>query len=157
MERENLVGMVEQRCPYAQRSQMRMLTVEKEEGRVVMALEDSQENLNAFGLVHAGAICGLTETATGSALLSYLDPSEYIILNTVLNIRFIAMPRGELTCAARVTADEFAAVMEEVLASGKADKTVDTKVKDSAGRVVAEAHATFRVMPTPAEFKSYFS
>lgn len=157
MDSENLVGMVEQRCPYAQRSQMRMLTVEKDEGKVTMALEESQDNHNAFGLVHAGAICGLAETATGSALLSYLDPSEYIILNTVLNIRFVAMPRGELTCAARVTADEFAVIMEEVIASGKADKTVDTKVKDSAGKVVAEAHATFRVMPTPAEFKPYFS
>ena len=157
MEQENLIGMVEQRCPYAQRSHMRMRTVEKEEGRITMALEESQENLNAFGLVHAGAICGLVETATGSALLNYIDPSEYIVLNTVLNIRFTAMGRGELSCTARVAADEFVVIMEEVIASGKADKTVDTMVKDAAGKVVAEAHATFRIMPTPDEFKSYFT
>jgi acyl-coenzyme A thioesterase PaaI-like protein len=157
MERENLVGMVEQRCPYAQRSHMRMREAGGEDGRITMALEESTENRNAFGLVHAGALCGLVETTAGAALLKYVDPSEFIVLNTVLNIRFTAPGHGELTCTARVTAEEFGAVMEEVIASGGADKTVDAKVKDAAGKLVADAHATFRVMPTPDEYKQYFA
>lgn len=157
MDDENLVGMVEQRCPFAQRSHMRMREVGQEDGRITMALEESTENRNAFGLVHAGALCGLVETTAGAALLKYVEPSEFIVLNTVLNIRFTAPGHGELTCTSRVTAEEFAAVMEEVIDSGGADKTVDVKVMDAAGKMVADAHATFRVMPTPDEYKQYFS
>ncbi len=157
MEVENLVGMVEQRCPFAQRSSMRLREVKGEDGWITMALEESKENENAFGLVHAGVICGLAETAAGAALLFYVDPAEFIVLNTVLNIRFIAPPRGELSCTARVTDGEFAVVMEEVIASGGADKTVDVKVRDDTGKVVADAHATFRVMPTPPQYKHYFA
>ena len=157
MEVDNLVGMVEQRCPFARRSGMSLREVRGDDGWITMALEESEENHNAFGLVHAGAICGLAETAAGASLLYYVDPAEFIVLNTVLNIRFIAPPRGELSCTARVTEDEFAVVMEEVIASGGADKTVDVKVRDSAGKVVADAHATFRVMPTPPQYKPYFA
>jgi len=157
MEREAIAGMVEGRCPFAQRNHMRVRTVESEGGRVIMALEESPDNLNAFGLVHAGAICGFAETAAGAALLAHLDPSEYIVLNTILNIRFTAPGRGELTCATRVTADEFVAVMEEVIARGTADKTVDFKVRDGSGRVVAAGQATFRIMPTPEEYRRYFA
>jgi len=63
-----------------------------------MILEENPDNLNAFGLVHAGAICGLAETAGGMAIFNYLDPMEFLVLNTVLNIRFVAMPRAN--CAA---------------------------------------------------------
>ncbi len=157
MEEGMVVGLVEQRCPYAQRTHMRVRTVARVEGRVVMALEDSPDNLNAFGLVHAGAICGFAETVAGSALLTHLDPSEYIVLNTILNIRFTAPGRGELTCSARVTSEELGAVMEEVIARGRADKTVDFKVRDESGRVVASGQATFRIMPTPEEYRKYFT
>ncbi len=157
MKEEMIAGMVEQRCPFAQRSHLRVRKVESEEGRVVMALEDSPDNLNAFGLVHAGAICGFAETTAGAALLSHLDPAEYIVLNTILNVRFTAPGKGELICSARVTEGEFVAVMEEVMAEGRADKTVDFKVKDASGKVVAAGQATFRIMPTPEEYHRYFT
>jgi len=157
MEPEKIAGMVEQRCPYARRTHVRVRTVAQEDGRVTMALEESPDNLNAFGLVHAGAICGFAETAAGAALLTHLDPSEYIVLNTFLNVRFTAPGRGELTCSTRVTPEEFGAVMEEVISEGKAGKTVDFKVRDESGRVVASGQATFRIMPTPDEYRKYFA
>lgn len=154
MEKEFMVRMVESGCPFAMRSGMHVLEAGAD-GAVTMALEDDKANLNAFGLVHAGAICGLVETAGGMAIFNHLDPSEHMVLNTILNIRFIAMPRGELRCTARVGEGEVRALAREQASAGKADKTVDLKVVDSSGKMVAQAQATFRLMPTPEQFKKY--
>jgi len=153
MEKEFMVRMVEGGCPFAKRSGMRVSEV-KDSG-VSMVLEEDQANLNAFGLVHAGAICGLVETAGGMAVFNHLDPGKHMVLNTILNIRFMAMPRGELRCTARVGEDEVRVLLDDVEAGIKPDKSVDLKVLDSSGKTVAQAQATFRLMPTPEEFKKF--
>lgn len=156
MEAELMVKMVEGACPFAQRSHMRVTRV-GEEGYITLILEGHPDNLNAFGLVHAGAICGLVETAGGIAIFNYLDPTEFIVLNTVLNIRYVAMPRGELRCTARVTREEVDVVLEEFRINGKADKAMDLKVLDDSGKMVAQAQVTFRLLATPDEFKKSFA
>jgi acyl-coenzyme A thioesterase PaaI-like protein len=156
MEAEMMVKMVEGACPFAQRSHMRVTRV-GEAGYITVILEDDPSNLNAFGLVHAGAICGLVETAGGMAIFNYLDPTEFIVLNTILNIRYTAMPRGELRCTAWVKAEEVDTVLEEFRISGKADKAMDLKVLDTSGKMVAQAQATYRLLATPDEFKERFA
>lgn len=156
MDAELMVKMVEGACPFAQRSKMRVTRI-GEQGNITMILEDDPSNLNAFGLVHAGAICGLAETAGGMAIFNYLDPRDFIILNTVLNIRFTSMPKGELRCTVRVSGDEVLALLEEFRIFGRADKALDLKVLDTSGKMVAQAQATYRLMSTPEEFKKYFS
>ncbi len=155
MDAELMVKMVEEACPFAKRSHIRVTRV-GEEGYITAILEESADNLNAFGLVHAGAICGLAETAGGMAIFNYLDPREFIILNTVLNIRYVAMPRGELRCTAWVVKEEVDALIEEFRLTGKADKAMDLKVLNDSGKMVAQAQATYRLMATPDEFKAYF-
>jgi acyl-coenzyme A thioesterase PaaI-like protein len=156
MDAELMVKMVEAGCPFAKRSHMRVTRV-GEEGYITIILEDDPANLNAFGLVHAGAICGLAETAGGMAIFNYLDPMDFLVLNTVLNIRFVAMPRGELRCTARVTKEEVDVVIDEFRISGKGDKSMDLKVVDNTGKMVAQAQATFRLITTPEEFKETFA
>jgi acyl-coenzyme A thioesterase PaaI-like protein len=156
MDAELMVKMVEGACPFAQRSKMRVTRI-GEDGNITMILEDDPSNLNAFGLVHAGAICGLVETAGGMAIFNYLDPTDFIVLNSVLNIRFTSMPQGELRCSARVGADEAQALIEDFRINGKADKAMDLKVLNATGKMVAQAQATFRLMSTPEQFKEYFA
>ena len=156
MDREMMVQVVEKACPFAQRTHMRFGQMEEGEGRVTLVMEDDPANLNAFGLVHAGAICGLAETAGGMAILKYLDPREIIVLNTILNIRNVHPPRGELRCSAQVTAEEARVLLDEFEREGRADKAMDLKVFDSSGTMVAQAQATFRLIPTPDEYKKYF-
>lgn len=155
MDVQMMKRMVEAGCPFARKSHMR---VEEAPGggKFRMVLEDAPSNYNAFGLIHAGAMCGLVETAGGMAIFNYLDPREFVVLNTVLNIRFIAMPSGELQCTARFTGDEAAALLEDFKATGKAGKTLDMTVLDSSGKMVAQAQGTFRLMETPEQFKKYF-
>jgi acyl-coenzyme A thioesterase PaaI-like protein len=155
MEAAMMTGMVEEGCNFAKRSGMKVREV-TEDGRIDMVLEDVAANMNAFGLTHAGAICGLVETAGGMAIFHHLDPRQFIVLNTVLNIRFVAMPSGELSCKAKVTGGEALDLLEELRHSGKADKSIDIKVMDAGGKMVAQAHATFRLMPTPEKFKATF-
>lgn len=156
MDAELMVKMVEEACPFARRGHVRVTRV-GEEGYITAILEESDDNLNAFGLVHAGAICGLAETAGGMAIFNYLDPGEFIVLNTVLNIRYVAMPRGELRCTARVVKEEVDVLLEEFRLNGKADKTIDLKVLDVSGRRVAQAQATYRLMATPGELRAYLA
>ncbi len=156
MDAELMVKMVEGACPFAQRSHMRVTRVGAE-GYITVILEDSPDNLNAFGLVHAGAICGLAETAGGMAIFSFLDPREFIVLNTVFNIRYRAMPVGELRCTARVVREEVDVLVEEFRINGKADKSLDLKVLDNSGQMVAQAQATYRLMATPDEYRKRFS
>ena len=156
MDAELMVKMVEGACPFAQRSHMRVTRV-GEEGYITMILEDDPSNLNAFGLVHAGAICGLVETTGGMAIFNYLDPMEFIVLNSVLSIRFTAMPMGELRCSARMIREEVDVLIEEFRLEGRADKSINLKVLDSGGKMVADAQATFRLMATPDMFKGRFA
>jgi uncharacterized protein (TIGR00369 family) len=156
MEKEMVIKVVENNCPFAQRTHMRFREIEEGEGTLTLVMEDDPANLNAFGLVHAGAMCGLAETVGGMALMRYVDPTETIVLNTVLNIRFTHPPRGELTCMARVTQEEADILIGEVEEKGRADKAMDLKILDSSGTMVAHAQATFRLLPTPDEYKEYF-
>ncbi|MHB8895489.1 MAG: PaaI family thioesterase [Candidatus Geothermincolia bacterium] len=156
MEAEMMVKMVEEACPFASRSSMRVTRI-GEDGNITMILEDDPSNMNAFGLVHAGAICGLVETAGGMAIFNYLDPMDFIVLNSVLNIRFVAMPVGELRCSARCSGDEALALLEEFRIFGKGDKAMDLKVLDAGGKMVAQAQATFRLLATPDRFKEQFA
>ncbi|NPV60171.1 MAG: PaaI family thioesterase [Actinobacteria bacterium] len=153
MEKEMITVMVEQACPFARESRMRLREVDEGEGRVTLVMEDNPSNLNAFGLVHAGAICGLAETAGGMAVMRHLDPRKVMVLNTVLNIRFVHPPRGELRCTARVGEGEALALLEEFEREGRADKAMDLKVFDAAGTLVAQA--TFRLVRTPEEYLEY--
>lgn len=157
MEKEMMVQVVEKGCPFAQRSGMRLREIDESGGRVTLVMEDDPTNYNAFGLIHAGAMCGLAETVGGMAIFRYLDPREVVILNTVFNIRFTAPPRGELRCTAQVVEAEAAALMEEFRQKGKADKAIDLKILDSSGKMVAHAQATFRLIKTPEEYKKYFA
>jgi uncharacterized protein (TIGR00369 family) len=156
MDKEMLVQVVEKACPFAQRTHMRFREVNEEEGLVTLVMEDDQANLNAFGLVHAGAICGLAETVGGMAIMRYLNPVEILVLNTVLNIRYVHPPRGELKCTARVVAEEARSLLDEFEREGRADKAMDLKVFDTSGALVAQAQATFRLIKTPEEYKKYF-
>ncbi len=155
MEKEMVIKIIEERCPFARESGMRVRDV-SDEGAVTITMEENENNLNAFGITHAGPICGLAETTGGAALMKYLDPREFILLNEVLNIRFIHPARGTLKCSVRVTDEEFAALTEEVVANGRADKAMDLKIFDTEGTLVAEAQATFRIMPTPPEYRKFF-
>ncbi len=141
-------------CPFAKRSGMRM---EPTAEGVTGILEDVPENLNAFGLVHAGAICGLMETAGGMALFRHTEPGELIALNTVFNVRFGHPPRGELRCVARVSAEEARTLRDDVAREGKADKAMDLKCFDLQGTLIAQAQATFRLMPMPETYRPYFT
>ena len=155
MDREMIVHVVEKACPFAQRTHLRLREMD-EEGGVTLVMEEDPANLNAFGLVHAGAICGLAETAGGMAIMRHLDPREVLVLNTFFNIRYVRPPRGELRCTARVVDGEARALREEFEGEGRADKALDLKVLDSSGAMVAQAQATFRLIPTPEEYGKYF-
>jgi uncharacterized protein (TIGR00369 family) len=156
MDRKMIVQVVEKGCPFAQRTHMKLREIDEGGGRITMVMEDDPVNYNAFGLVHAGAMCGLAETVGGMAIFRYLDPREVIVLNTVFNIRFTHPPRGELRCTARVVEEEAAALMEEFEKEGKVDTAMDLKIRDSSGTMVAQAQATFRLIKTPDEYKKYF-
>jgi uncharacterized protein (TIGR00369 family) len=156
MDKEMLVQVVEKACPFAQRTHMKLRELDEGEGQVTMVMEDDPANLNAFGLVHAGAICGLAETVGGMAIMRYLNPVEILVLNTVFSIRYMHPPRGELRCSARVVAEEARALLDEFERGGRADKAMDLKVFDTSGALVAQAQATFRLIKTPEEYKKYF-
>ncbi|MBN2168190.1 MAG: PaaI family thioesterase [Actinobacteria bacterium] len=156
MDTQMMKKMVEGNCPFAGRSGMKFREI-GEDGKVVMILDDDASNYNAFGLVHAGVICGLAETAGGMAIFHYLDPRETIVLNTILKIRFKSMPQGELCCEAVVVPEEARLLLSELKKSGRANKAMDLQIADSSQKIVAEAQATFRLMPTPEEFKSNFN
>lgn len=156
MDREMMVRVVEQTCPFARRTHLRFREIDEGGGRITLIMEDDPANLNAFGLVHAGAICGLTETAGGMAVFRHLDPRRTVILNTVLNIRYVHPPRGELRCSAQVLDEEARALIAEFEREGRADKAVDLKVFDASGTMVAQAQATYRLIGTPEEYRKYF-
>ncbi len=155
MDTDMMIMMVEGACPYAQRSHLRVTRSGGDAVRMIM--EDDRSNYNAFGLVHAGAMSGLVETAGGMAVFNHLDPFEHVALNTGLDIRFVRMPRGELYCDAAVTKEQADEAVRRHREGEKADTALELEVRDGEDKVVAKARATFRLISTPEEFKAHFT
>ncbi len=121
------------RSPFGSHLGMRLVELDDDHSKV--ALEADERLANTGGLLHGGAICSLVDMAAGVAV-SLGAPGGVAGAGTTvsLSIDFLeAVRAGEVTAEATV------------LRRGKGLSFCDVRVLDADERLVATAHATYRI------------
>jgi uncharacterized protein (TIGR00369 family) len=114
--------------------------IEAEEGRVVFAGTPGEEHYNPIGVVHAGFVMTLLDSALGCAVQTTLPVGRaYTTLETKVNmIRPIHASTGRVLAEATV------------LHSGRTTATAEAKaVSEETGKLLAHATTTCAVMAVP--------
>jgi uncharacterized protein (TIGR00369 family) len=112
--------------------------VEAGGGRAVMQVTPASAHENGGGVTHGGLSASLIDSATGSAILTAVDPGA-MIATVDLNITYarpIPLDTGTLTATAMV---------DHV---GRTVAVASCEVRDPRGRVVTLGRATYAVRST---------
>lgn len=110
-------------------------------GHVEVALPWSESVANTYDTVHAVAVIGPAELASGMALLAALGRGDLAPVARALSIRYRAAAKGDLV--ARAVFSDRVAVAEELDRTGRADVDVEVDVIDPDGAVVAAVTVTW--------------
>lgn len=95
--------------------------------------------LNHVGGMHACALATAAEITTGVLLLVHLDPAEFRILMTSMEIVYHVQARSAVRASANIDEESgLSAVVEEALSQGTAHCTLTSQVYDNENRLVCE-------------------
>jgi len=119
-------------APYYQLLQIRLEEIDVGFTRFRMPFR--RELVQAYGVVHGGAITSLADTCVAFALMTLIQPGERVT-TVELKINFLsAVTDGELIGEARI------------LQKGKRLALADMEVKDGIGKLVAKGMATYMIL-----------
>ncbi|MGG4457636.1 PaaI family thioesterase [Brevibacillus porteri] len=107
----------------------------REEGHVVVELPITSELLNAGNLLHGGVIASLLDHVMG---LTIRSQTEYSLVTVNLNIHYLASAKeGDLVVGTA-----------KIRHIGKSLATGEGEVRNSTGKLLAIASATFKLLST---------
>ena len=118
-------------------------------GHVEVVLPWSEAVANTYDSVHAVAVIGPAELASGMALLTALGRADVAPVARGLSVQYRAAAKGDLVATA-VFSDS-AAVAEKLDSSGRADVDVPVDVTDPDGTVVAVVMVTWALRARPTQ------
>jgi uncharacterized protein (TIGR00369 family) len=120
-----------QPCAYDDHMGFRFQLGEMERGRTVILADVAEPMHNPMGTVHGGVLCGLADSAMGSAMFTILDDGEGCT-NFDLAIRFLRPTRtGHLRAEGRI------------LKEGRTICVAEALITDQDGELVARADSSF--------------
>lgn len=120
-------------APYTSTIRPEVLTLEPGFARIRM--RDTRRVRNHLNSIHAIALMNLGEVATGMAVLSALPAGQRGIISH-LAMDYLKKGRGPLVAECRVP---------PITSTERRDLEVEAELSNSAGEVVARAHARWRI------------
>ncbi len=121
--------------------------VEESPGVVKLTLCAREEIANYVGIMHAGAIYTLAETAAGSVANNVIEGNIAFVLLRDANIRYTRRADGEITATATADASATAAAQAGFAEHARADIAVDVDVTDADGETVFTGCFTYALRP----------
>ena len=116
-------------------------------GQVKLSLRDREEVANYVGIIHAGALYTLAETAAGVVANDIVpDRSAYILLREA-RVRYTRRAEGEVIATARVETDKATFARTQFAKHLRADVSVDVSVGDGGGETVFEGAYIYALRP----------
>ena len=111
-----------------------------EPGHVVVSMRDRRRVRNHLRSVHAIALANVGELSTGLALLGAMRPQVRGIL-TGIEVRYVKKARGRLRAEARCAIPRV---------TERTEYSVEARITDDSGEVVATVEALWLLSPVPA-------
>ena len=109
-------------------------SVERGEGRSVMALDITRDHLNPNEVVHGAVIFAMADTGMGSALTSLLDEGQLCSTIEIKINYFRPGVNGRLTCETRV------------INRSKRTAALESSILDEQQRLIARATGTYMII-----------
>lgn len=106
-----------------------------DDGHAEYRLDVAPDLLNPHGVLHGGAVYVMVDYSMGGAVMSVLPPGD-ITATIEIKISYLAAVRG-----GTLTADT------NIIKRGRRVMFLESKVTDSAGKLVATASGSFAVIP----------
>lgn len=106
--------------------------VPAEDGGVRLELKVESEHTNLYGIIHGGALMTLADTAMGAAALAR---NKKVV---TMNLSMDFMHSVPMTTRIIATGS--------VLHDGRHTMTLESEIRDDAGKLFAKAHGTFYVL-----------
>ncbi len=104
-------------------------------------------NENHIGIMYAGALFTLAEVPGGALYLTTFDVSRYYPIAKEVNIRFRRPATTDITVTLSISEDSVRKIHKEADDNGKAEYTLETELKDTAGTVVAIGKGIYQLRP----------
>lgn len=138
-----LKEIVEEYVPFFKLIGLRLKSVEKDS--VTISLPPADFLKNHIGTYYAACIFTVAEACGGAIFALNADPTKYIIILKSFTINFIKPVTDEITCTLRVSDEEMKRVLSFVEENGKYDWEVPLEVKNTDGKVVADAKGIYHL------------
>jgi acyl-coenzyme A thioesterase PaaI-like protein len=104
-------------------------------------------NENHIGTMYAGALFTLAEIPGGALYLTTFDVSRYYPIAKEMNIRFRRPAATDITVTLSISEKKVQDIQKEAAKNGKAEYTLETELKDTAGTVVALGKGVYQLRP----------
>ena len=122
------------------------LQVESIEGGIYRSrIPLNDKTKNHVNIVHAGPMWMTAEYLGGLIAADNLSNPKYQPVIAGLNIKFLRPAMTDITAETEFTADDAAAMKKALESTGRYDFTIHIVVRDTAGKVVAEADGDYVV------------
>ncbi len=121
--------------------------VEESPGVVRLSLCGREEIANYVGILHAGAMYTLAETAAGCVANNVIAGNVAFVLLRDAQSRYTRRADGEVTATATIVATNAAVAEAEFAEHSRADIAVDVDVTDSGGETVFAGTFNYALRP----------
>ena len=121
--------------------------VEETRHRVCLSLQARPEIANYVGIMHAGAIYTLAETAAGCVANSVIDANAAFVLLRDANVCYTRKADGEITATGTVAEAEASAARAAFAESARADIAVEVDITDGGDETVFAGTFNYALRP----------
>ena len=141
---EEIRQFVERPFAFVERSGIQALELKPCHIKLMMPLAGNE---NHIGIMYAGALFTLAEVPGGALYLTTFDVSRYYPIVKEMNIRFRRPAVTDITVELSISAERVQAIQSEAEENGKAEFTIETELKDTAGEIVALGSGIYQLRP----------
>jgi acyl-coenzyme A thioesterase PaaI-like protein len=111
-------------------------------------------NGNHIGTMYAGALFTLAEMPGGALFVSSFDAGKFYPVVKQLDLRFLRPAKGDVTVEMSLDEEQIAALSALAVETGKAEFTLEGKLRNTDGVIVAESSGVYQIRSTVPPVKT---
>jgi len=139
---EEIIQFVEKPFAFVERTGIRAIELGPRHVKLKAPLKGNE---NHIGIMYAGALFTLAEVPGGALYLTTFDVSRYYPVVKEMNIRFRRPATTDISVELSISRERVRDIQKEAGENGKAEFTLETELKDTAGTIVALSKGVYQL------------